>query len=93
MRYPYQDLTSTSSARTIAADIGADSILFGTFITEEPGIKVQLSLYDISSGTKIVSEETKLYKDVTLRALLERDNKPASCELCNNPLRLNRFNP
>lgn len=90
---PFQDLTSMSSARTIAADTGADSILFGTFTTEEPWMKVQVSLYDISSGTKIASKETKLYKDVTLRALLERDNKTATCELCYDPFRFNFLHP
>jgi hypothetical protein len=89
----FQDLTNMSSARTISKDTGADSILFGTFTTEEPWIKVQLSLYDVSSGIKIASKETRLYKDVTIRALLERGNKTATCELCDNPLRFNKFNP
>lgn len=65
------DLNSIGPARKIALESGADSILLCTFTTEEPWIKVQLSLRDLSSDTEIASKETKLYKDVTLRALLE----------------------
>jgi hypothetical protein len=90
---PFQDLTNMSSVRTIATDTGADSILFGTLTTEEPWIKVKVSLYDISSETEIASKETKLYKDVTLRALLERDNKTATCNLCDDPFRFNFLHP
>lgn len=90
---PLQDLTNMSSAKTIAADIGADSILFGTVTPEEPWMKVQLSLHDINSGTKIASKETRLYKDVALRVLLEPVDKSATCEPCNNPLRFKKFNP
>lgn len=60
-----------SSASTIAADTGAGSILFCKLSTEEPWIEVQVSVRDFSSDTEIASKETKLYKDVVLRALLE----------------------
>jgi len=65
------ELTSIDPAREIALETGADSMLFCTFTIEEPWIKVQVSLRDLSSDTEIASKETKLYKNVALRALLE----------------------
>ncbi len=66
-------------------DLGAGSILFGTLTTEEPWIKVQVSLYDIGSGAEIASKETKLYKNVALRAFLERGELPPDCLVCKHP--------
>lgn len=42
-------------------------------------IKVQFLLRDLSSDTEIASKEAKVYKNVTLRAFLERGEKPPAC--------------
>ncbi len=75
-----------SLARTIAADTGAGLILFGTLTTEEPWIKVQVSLRDLSSDTEIASKETKLYKNGAIRAFLERGEIPPDCWVCKHRL-------
>jgi hypothetical protein len=66
------DINSIDRARELALDTHADSLLLVTFTTEEPWIKVQLSLRDLMSDTESASIETKLYKDVAIRTMLEK---------------------